>query len=194
MIRLINSLLLKKLKTYGLHSNCCNWFASYSSDRQQRVQLVDETSDWRTISRGVPQDSILGPLLFLIYINDLIKVSKYTELFLFADDTNVTALNQTTENIAYYLKEISNWLNANKLVVNISKTFKMSKGSSASSCLRQPYSISNSIISATTNCNYLGITIASKLFFSRILIQLWRNSENRVKLYVSLGIMYPENI
>ena len=84
---------------------------------------------------------------------------------MFADDTNVTAINQTTENIAYDLREISNWLNANKLTVNISKTFKMSIGSSASSSLQHPYSFSNSIISATTYCEYQGKTIDSKLSF-----------------------------
>ena len=100
-----------------------------------------------------------------MYINDLPKVSKYTDLILFADDTNVTALNQTTENITYDLREISNWLNANKLVVNMSETSKISLGSSASSSLEHLYSISNSIISATTNYKYLGKTNDSKLYF-----------------------------
>ena len=100
-----------------------------------------------------------------MYLNDSPKVSKCTELFLFADDTIVTALNQTTENIAYDIKEISICLNANKLVVNIGKTIKKSIGSSASSSLQHPSSISNAIISATTNCKYLGITIESKLSF-----------------------------
>ena len=139
--------------------------ACYLSNRHQRHQLVDEISDWRTITRGVPQGSTHWPRLFLMYINDSPKVSKCTELFLFADDTIVTALNQTTKNIAYHIKEISICLNANKLVVNTSKTFKMSQGSSASSSLQHPFSISNAIISATTNCKYLGKTIESKLFF-----------------------------
>ena len=106
---------------------------------------------------------------------------------------NVTALNQTTEKIAYDLREISNWLNANKLVVNISKTFKMSIGSSASRSLQHPYSISNSIISATTNCKYLGITIDSKLSFQSDIDSVVGTRKIEI-FYVSLGFMYQENI
>ena len=90
------------------------------------------------ISRGVSQGSILGPLLFSINRKYLPKVSKYTELFLFADDTNVTAHNQTTEKIAFELGEIFNWLIANKLVAKISKTFEISLGSSSSSSVQHP--------------------------------------------------------
>ena len=84
-------------------------FRSYLYGRQQRVELSNDTSDWLDITCGVPQGLVLGQLLFLIYIKDLPKIPKHTELFLVADDTNATALKQPNENVED-LMAISNWL------------------------------------------------------------------------------------
>ena len=65
------------------------WFKSYLTDRKQFVSLNGVDSNMKFISSGVPQGSVLGPLLFLLYINDLPNISKHLKLFLFADDTNI---------------------------------------------------------------------------------------------------------
>ena len=80
---------LKKLEHYGIRSIPLDWFKSYLSNRKQYVSVNGNTSETLEVTCGVPQGSVLGQLLFLIYINDLPKVSKKLTFFLFADDTNI---------------------------------------------------------------------------------------------------------
>ena len=77
--------LIAKLRSIGAEGNLLNWFISYLSCRKQRVKIEGVHSDWRNIEAAVPQGSVLGPLLFLIYINDL-PVTISSRCFLFADD------------------------------------------------------------------------------------------------------------
>ena len=82
-----NLLLLKLKQLYGLDGSLFKWFTSYLTDRYQRVTLDGCTSGWLSVKSGVPQGSILGPLLFLLYINDLPTAINYNNVALFADDT-----------------------------------------------------------------------------------------------------------
>ena len=82
-------IILDKLKYYGLRGVANHWFASYLSNRRQFVSLFGTNSDYQTVTCGVPQGSVLGPLLFLLYINDMPKCSNILEFHLFADDTNL---------------------------------------------------------------------------------------------------------
>ena len=119
-------ILLQKLSVYGVRGNALSWFESYLKNRQQFVTYNGVLSDTKILQCGVPQGSILGPLLFLIYINDLANVCTSSFPILFADDTNLfnhgkdmfslqVALNQELANI-------SKWLKVNKLSLNIKKT------------------------------------------------------------------------
>ena len=80
--------LLHKMSGIGCSDNVLKWFASYLSGRRQRVVLNDQASDWTPVLAGVPQRSILGPLLFLLYINDIVKHIGCS-IWLFADDTSL---------------------------------------------------------------------------------------------------------
>ena len=86
-----HQILLKKLKYYGLQQSEYNWFQSYLSNRKQQVHANGVVSDTRFISTGVPQGSLLGPLLFIIFINDLPKSSTFFSTRLYADDTSLSA-------------------------------------------------------------------------------------------------------
>ena len=86
--RVWHSGLLHKLKAAGVTGEVLNWFKNYLTDRKQRVVLPNATSDWTFIRAGVPQSSILGPLLFLLYINDIIN-DIGSDIRLFADDTSL---------------------------------------------------------------------------------------------------------
>ena len=90
-----------------------NWFRSYLTNREQFVIFNDVKSDVRLITTGVPQGSILGPLLFLLYINDICKSSTYLTFILYADDTNIffssANVSDTCEIINRELKNVMQW-------------------------------------------------------------------------------------
>ena len=81
-------ILLNKLQYYGIRGTALNWFRSYIYERKQYVVVNNHKSEYRTMEYGVPQGSILGPLLFILYIIDFIFSSNILHKVLFADDTN----------------------------------------------------------------------------------------------------------
>ena len=117
-------MLLAKLPYFGIQGSYINWFKSYLSNRQQYVTYHDKKNNIRTISCGVPQGSILGPLLFLLSVNDLQHASKIIKAIMFADDTNFFYSDNNIKNmfkiVNQELKRVQIWFNANKLSLNVS--------------------------------------------------------------------------
>ncbi|CAB3991321.1 Hypothetical predicted protein [Paramuricea clavata] len=128
-----HEILLEKLHIYGVDANSLSWFQSYLQDRKQKCYVNDVLSGERTINCGGPQGSILGPLLFLIYINDLPQCLKHSTARMYADDTNITTTRTSIREIVTHanddLNNISDWLKANKLSLNVTKTEYMFIGS-----------------------------------------------------------------
>ena len=131
-----HSILIHKLEYYGIKGTSLKWFTSYLTNRKQYVQFNNETSSSNLISTGVPQGSILGPLLFIIYMNDIAKVTTKFHFTLYADDTSlieplctftdtISNRNSISEEINSELQKIFDWLSVNKLSLNVKKTKMM---------------------------------------------------------------------
>ena len=121
-----HTILLNKLYIYGIRGVAHNWFRSYLTHRKQYVHFNSKHSTINNVNIGVPQGSILGPLLFILYINDMYKSSSLLKFILFADDTTVYYHNSDVERAIHVasleLNNLATWLAANKLSLNINKT------------------------------------------------------------------------
>ena len=153
---------LGKLERYGIRGNCWKWFKSYLSNRMQPVVISGTSSDWCEIKNCVPQGSISGLLLLLIYINDPPLVCKNVEILLFADNTNIEAVGCSVENIKSDLDSINFSLESNKLVLNLSKTTQLNLKKGPAN-LR--FQLNKTDIKVEHYCKYLGVKIDNKFSF-----------------------------
>lgn len=123
-----HNILLQKLQVYGIRGVVHNWFSSYLSNRMQSVSVNGVISSQRPIEYGVPQGSTLGPLLFLIFINDFPNCSDFFKFTLFADDSTLTCrfdhnnLISMKNEIENNLLPVSKWLLSNRIKVNVQKS------------------------------------------------------------------------
>ena len=163
-----HNILLYKLKHYGFRGVVYEWFVSYLENRKQYVSFKNNKSDLMNIICGVPQGSILGPLLFILYVNDIVNTSHVFNFTLFADDTTILYSHKDLETqvptINRELSEVSNWFKTNKLSVNASKTNFMILGTSQ---MTKKYDQDDSLqiilddtkLDRVTNTKFLGVII-----------------------------------
>ena len=158
--------LVDKLKTYGIRGAALNWFQSYLSNRRLFVKFKEANSDTFNVDYGIPQGSVLGPLLFLLYTNDMHRCIKHSKCILFADDTTIyttgSSVVQLVDNMTRDLDSLIDWFRANKLTLNISKTacilFRPNKNMGANSN-NVKIKIGNEEIKLREHCKFLGLDI-----------------------------------
>ena len=126
LLTLDHKILLSNLDYYGIRGISNNWFKSYLPNCKQFISINGYDSGLAEINCGVPQGSVLGPLLFLLYINDLNQAIKFCKVHHFADDTNLLYLGKSIKKLNKLvnidLKNLLYWLNANKISLNVKKT------------------------------------------------------------------------
>lgn len=157
-----HSILLLKLERYGIRGNTLKLINSYLSNRKQCVKMKDSCSAFEEINIGVPQGTILGPLFFLVYINDLLIDYDLGEIIAYADDTVLIVSEETWEltkvKIKMAIKQVAIWLALNKLSLNLNKTTYITFGNYKDSV---PYDIElklgDTIIKRQQTVKYLGV-------------------------------------
>lgn len=182
-----HEILLYKLNYYGLRDNELNLFKSYLTNRKQLVDFDGCKSEYLAISTGVPQGSILGPLLFIIYMNDFNTASSLFHPIIYADDstlcTSLDTFNSRAEEINTELVKVSNWLCLNKLSLNVTKTKAMTFCSKQKHVVNPKIYIDNTEIDFVEHFNFLGILMDRNLSWNKHIDKISK------KISKTIGIM-----
>ena len=175
-----HDLLIAKLAAYGFSHKSLSFIFSYLRNRKQRVKLGSFFGTWLEVFLGIPQGSILGPLLFNIFINDLLLIIKETDVCNFADDNTLFACDITVEAAKHRLiseiENVTNWFRVNSLVANPSKFQLMFLG------INEPVSlhINGKVLLSENHVKLLGVIIDNKLNFSTHIQSICKTANNKV--------------
>ena len=163
-----HDLLIAKLEAYGFGIDSLKLIHSYLTERKQRFKVGSSFSSWKTLSKGVPQGSVLGPLLFNVFINDFFYAIEHSQVCNFADDNTIFACGETLDEVAICIeddmREAMNWYKRNEMVANPDKFQLIFLG------LKENHElcidIRGNIIEMSDTVKLLGVTIDSKLKFN----------------------------
>ena len=186
--RVNHKIMLQKLDHYGVRGVANNWVRSYLSERTQYCTFGDKKSSTTQITCGVPQESILGPLLFLIYINDLGTIFRNFKTVLFANDSNLVVRGKSLHDVETKINQdtplLTSWLQTNRLSLNLSKTHVMifgKKGTNSDNSFETK--IEGTTIEVVKQTKFLGIILDNSLSWKQHLSYLTS------KLAKSIGIL-----
>ena len=183
-----HDILLKKLHHYGMRGNTYDWIRSYLNNRKQYVSINGVTSTPTEIKYGVPQGSILGPLMFIIYINDIPNIYKIAKFILYADDANIIITGNNHIEVWEHLNQLNKflvqWVNSNGLALNLKKTKYMIFTRKRNINLNLNVVINNIIIERKTEARFLGVIVDEKLKWTKHIQAI------KSKMSKYIGIMY----
>lgn len=188
--------LINKLQAYGLEGAELQWFSSYLDQRTQKTKVAEVFSSSMLNNLGVPQGSVLGPLLFILYINDFGSVLKYCSCKFFADDTSIYISGKNINEILWKLnsdlKNVSNWLNINKLKINVEKTVYMVIKNKLSDNNETNVIINNTKLKQVSETKYLGIIIDDKLDFKKNLEYVIKKMSKKINFLARISNQLPQ--
>ena len=165
-----HEILLLKMNHLGIRGNMLSWFRSYLHNRRQKVFVAGHLSEAAEITMGVPQGSVLGPILFLLYINDMSRSSSLLKFVHFADDTTVFFANKCMKHVHSVMNEelikVDEWLKSNRLSLNVSKTSYMLVSHNANVNDANFISIRGNILNRVNCVKFLGVLLDDKLNFT----------------------------
>lgn len=179
----VHTKLLYKLKLFGIGGNLINWIESFLSERFFSVRIGNCYSDWSPVYSGVPQGSVLGPLLFILFINDLTNCccDENCNIFVFADDAKCLSIiksYQDCEKLQSTLSAIENWSIVWQLPLNLNKCQVMSFNGRMEHISYQ-YSIRNYTLTCVNTVTDLGIILSSDLTFTKQIDKVCSKARSR---------------
>ena len=185
-----HAILLQKLYHYGIRGPAYSWFESYLSDRQQRVKIGSCFSSSAVLNIGVPQGSILGPILFILYINDLPKALDLMSAILFADDTTLSIQDANYYNLIQEanveLENIMVWAAVNRLSINTNKTFAMLFTNRQHDIQRLNILLNEEAIDLKETGKFLGVTLDDSLKYNEHISNICKKVSKTIGLFYRL--------
>ena len=192
-----HEILINKLASYGIKDNELDWFKSYLCNRSQAVHVNSFLSDFKTYNTGIPQGSILGPLLFIIFVNCLPDVVT-CKTVMYADDTSLMCkakdVNELKVKLESNLKAVANWFKANKLTLNTDKTKFMVFGTNHMIDQYNDITLSfdDKLIEKVSVFKYLGIKFDSNMSWSSHIDYLSGNISKRIGIVKRIKHFIPQ--
>ena len=192
-----HQILINKLNKIGIRGISLQWIKSYLTNRVQYVEINGKKSTEQPITIGVPQGSILGPLLFLIYINDMSKCSEKLSFVHFADDTTVFIRGASVAGIVpalnAELQKVDSWLCSNKLSLNLEKTVYMVHTNKLDS-YNSRVTIRNTDICKVDSAKFLGIIVDDKLKFKNHVSEICSKMSKTCGVLRRLASIVPSQV
>jgi len=192
-----HGILMSKLDHLGVRGLMNDWLRSYLSGRTQRVLIEESVSSQLGVARGVPQGSVLGPILFLVYINDMHRCCGRLKMVHFADDTTAVCVSNDTRELVEVvnseLVNIKEWVDTNRLSLNIGKTNYIVLSDAAIPDL-YPVVISDSVVERVSSCKFLGVYFDQNLNFKIHVDELCKKLSQAIGMINRVSGLVPPNV
>ncbi|KAI4887070.1 hypothetical protein NFI96_002264, partial [Prochilodus magdalenae] len=178
----VPQLLQAKLSQLSVPGSMCRWIVDFLTDRRQQVRLGKQTSDFRTLSTGVPQGCVLSPLLFSLYTNDCVSKDPAVKILKCADDSTLVGLIANGDESAYRreTEQLVSWCSNNHLLLNTEKTVEMVVDFRRNPPPLPPLHINNTAVSMVESLKFLGTTISRDLKWEKNTISIIKKAQQRM--------------